>query len=101
MILVFKKPGDCDAQLIPNVKDLRFVGNNIVWKIGSRENQFEEGIDLDVFEREYQFAYAMCNWADSKKMGVDGELKWLIWNHYLIADLTSSEALKYMKENPI
>jgi len=86
------------ARIISNVTDVMFEDDDMVWKIG-RSKKYNHRINLDVMESDYQFVYVMGE--DTFMYGCKNMIKWIVWNHYLIGDMTESAATAYIKRNPV
>ena len=98
MLLVLKNWRNIPARIITNVTDTMIDGDDFCWRIG-RSKRFNHRMDLDRLESEYQFAYLMGE--ETYLYGCQHYIRWLVWNHFLIFDLTEAGAIAHIRKNPV
>lgn len=103
MILVMQSWKRIPPRIITNVSDVFFTEEDpqeFVWRIG-QSKRFRKGIDLDVLESRYQHVYLMGEATQIFGLPNYMDLKWIVWNHFIIAGLDHHEAIRHIKRNPV
>ena len=103
MILLFHrqfKDGRTETRTITNVVHTFVFNEMFLWQREGVRTHF--GLEVEFIERTNLHVCGVCNFNDAAILGVgDGLIKWFVWNHVFVAELTDAEVQRHMMLNPV